>query len=417
MVNGYWSWHLWTEFRNPIFPYWNDSFHSAWAPFEGFQDVRFVPRTFQDALSYPFRWFIKLHTSSELPFRDARWAILTVLLPLVLIVLASSRIQCRKGSSQGKMTEQAIVARAHFWLIVLFFITTYVIWIRMFGIQRYLIPLGLVCGLVIFLVLDRLLASQSAKIACFTFLALFCIFWTQRGETERLPYGQDWFGVQLTEAVSAPDTLFVMMGDSPASYVVPFLPASDRVVRISANFPLQKKVGVGLLATEMEIMAQYKGPIRSLTIGTVRSFDRFQLTRFGWDLDETGCVTFRSRIDQFLSCPLVRSTVPPPLLAVDLKSQTILWNSPPYTSARIYVQRDSDPRGMFTESSQGDEKKDWLIPGHRFVFEMFDWDGKKEGQLLATVTIDEQGNVSGQTFVSTEIPGLSKQTSGHSGDK
>src|ERR1019366_8467031 len=140
------------------------------------------------------------------------------------------------------------------------------------------------------------------------------------------------------EAVSAPGTLFVMMGDSPASYVVPFLPASDRVVRISANFPLQKKVGLGFLAAEMAIIDQYKGPIRSLTIGTVRSSDRFQLTRFGWDLHQPGCVTFRSRIDQFVSCPLVRSTVPPPLLAVDPQSQIILWNSPPYTSARIYVQ-------------------------------------------------------------------------------
>ena len=414
MVGGYWSWHLWTEFGNPIFPYWNDLFHSPWGPFEGLQDVRFLPRTFQDALSYPFRWFIRLHTSSERPFRDARWAILTVLLPLVLIALAAGRIQRREESSAGKMTEQAVVARAHFWLIVLFFITTYVIWIWMFAIQRYLIPLGLICGLVIFLILDRLLASQSAKAACFTFLALFCMFWTQPGETERLPYGQDWFGVQLTEAVSAPDTLFIMMGDSPASYVVPFLPASDRVVRISANFPLQMKSGLGLMV--MEMITQHKGPIRSLTMGTVSSPDRFQLTRFGLDLNETACVTFRSRIDQFTSCPLVRRPTPP-ILAVDPKSRIILWNSPGDTSARIYVQRDSDPRGLFTESLQGDEEAEWIIPGHRFVFEMVDWDGKIEGQLLATVTIDEQGNVSSHSFIGTENPGVSKQTTDHSGDQ
>ena len=414
VVSGYWSWHLWTEFGNPTFPYWNNLFHSPWGLPEGFQDARFLPRTFQDALSYPFRWFLRLHTSSELPFRDARWAILTVLLPMVLLVLAASRSQRGEGSSAGKMTEQAVVARAHFWLIVLFFITTYVIWIWMFAIQRYLIPLGLICGLVIFLILDRLLASQSAKAACFTFLALFCMFWTQPGETERLPYGQDWFGVQLTEAVSAPDTLFIMMGDSPASYVVPFLPASDRVVRISANFPLQMKSGLGLMV--MEMITQHKGPIRSLTMGTVSSPDRFQLTRFGLDLNETNCVTFRSRIDQFTSCPLVRRPVPP-ILAVDPRSQIILWNSPGDTSARVYVQRDSDPKGLLGETLQGDEKAEWLIPGHRFVFELFDWDGTIEGQLLATVTIDEQGNISGHTFIGTEIPGLSKQASGHSGDK
>jgi len=405
VVSGYWSWHLWTQYGNPTFPYWNNLFHSSWAPAEGFQDARFLPRTFQDALSYPFRWFIKLHTSSELPFRDARWAILTVLLPLVLIALAASRFQRRQGLRDAKGTEEAVVARTHFLLIVVFFITSYAIWIRMFAIQRYLIPLGLICGLVIFLVLDRLLANQSAKFACFTFLALFCMFWTQPGETKRLPYGQDWFGLRLTGPVSAPDTLFIMMGDVPASYIVPFLPASDRVVRISANFPLQMTTGLGLMA--MEVVTQHKGPVRSLTLGTISQPDQFQLARFGLDLSETGCLTFRSRMDQFTSCPLVRFAVAP-MLAVDPPSRTILWNSPDDTSARVYVQKDSNPKILFAEGSKGDDVVSWIVPGHRFVFELFDWTGTVDGRLLATVTIDEQGNVSGHTFMGTEIPGLSK---------
>ena len=414
VVSGYWNWHLWSEFGNPIFPYWNDLFHSSWAPPGGFQDLRFLPRNFQDALSYPFRWFIRLYPSIEPPFRDARWAILTVLLPMVLIALAANRSQRGERSSTGTMTEQAVAARAHFWLIVLFFITTYVAWIWMFAIQRYLIPLGLICGLVIFLILDRLLSSQSAKVACFTFLALFCMFWTRPGETVRLPYGQDWFGVQLTEAVSAPDTLFIMMGDSPASYVVPFLPESDRVIRISGNFPLQPETGLGRMA--MEIVNQRTGQMRSLTTGTLSASDRFQLARFGLDLNETNCAMFQSRIDQFTSCPLVRRPIPP-ILAVDPRSQIIMWKSPGDTNAHVYVQMDSNPKELLGDGLQGYEQVTWIVPGHRFVFELFDWDGKIEGPLLATVTIDEQGNVSSHTFIGTEIPGLSKQTSDHSGDK
>ena len=387
VVSGYWSWHLWTEFGNPIFPYWNDLFHSPWALFEGFQDVRFLPPTFQDALSYPFRWFIRLHTTSELPFRDARWAILTVLLPLVLIALAAGRIQRREESSAGKMTEQAVVARAHFWLIVLFFITTYVIWIWMFAIQRYLIPLGLICGLVLFLILDRLLASQSAKVACFTFLALFCMFWTQPGETDRMPYGKDWFGVQLTPEVSEPNTLFIMLGIWPTSYLVPFLPESDRVIRINSNFPLAPKTGLAREA--MEIITRHTGPIRSLTmVCTLSPLDLLQLTRFGLALSQTGCVAFRSRIDQFTSCPLDDHTRNP-FLIVDPQSQTLTWTAPGFISARVYVREDNDPRKLVSEGLQGDEKIPWIIRGHRYVFELFEWDGIKEGSLLMTATIDE----------------------------
>jgi hypothetical protein len=253
-VSGYWYWHLWREFGNPLFPYWNETFRSPWAPLEGFQDLRFVPRTFQEGLTYPFRWFIRLYPSIEPPFRDARWAILTILVPLVIVATAANRIQ-RDESSTAKTAEQPVVASAHFWLLILFFISTYVLWIRLFGIQRYLIPLSLTCGLVIFLALDRLLASQSAKIACFTFLALFCMSWTRPAEAVRLPYGHDWFGVQLTDAVSAPDTLFIMMGDSPASYVVPFLPGTDRVIRTSGNFLLQPETGLGQVA--MQIITQH----------------------------------------------------------------------------------------------------------------------------------------------------------------
>ena len=163
-------------------------------------------------------------------------------------------------------------------------------------------------------------------------------------------------------------------------------------------------------------MTQHKGPMRSLAIDPLNSHDRFQLARFGLDLNETSCVTFRSRINQFTSCPLVRSEVPQ-ILAVDTRSQTIMWNAPSGTSARVYVKRDSNDKNLFGDGLQGYEKVTWLTPGHRFVFELYAWDGKTEGSLLAIVTIDEQGNVTSKSFVGAKIPAINKQAFGLSGDK
>ena len=414
LTGGYWSWFLWDQYSNPIFPYFNSVFQSPWAAPESLRDDRFLPQTVEAAISYPFQWFVGLHTTNENQFYDARFALLAVLLPMVLLALASDRVARRRNALEGRSYEQPLVGRDHFWLIVLFFLTSYVVWIVVFAIQHYLIPASLISGLVLLLTLDRLFATTASKVAVFTSLALFSMVWGKSFPSQRLPYHKDWFGVELTPAVSEPNTLFVMLGDVPDSYVVPFLPDSDRFVRISGNFPLQPRTGLRQMARE--IINQHTGPIRSLTSGTLGSFDRLQLDRFGLDLSETGCGTFRSRIDQFTSCPLALRP-PPPILAVDPRSQMILWNAPDETIARVYVQKDSDPKVLYAEGSQGDEQETWIVPGHRFVFELVGWDGAREGPLIATATIDEQGNVSSQTFGGGTVPAPDEQAPGRSGDK
>ena len=52
-------------------------------------DWQFLPRGLLDALAYPFYWLVGDNRSSEYPFRDARFAVATV-----LIVLGIGFIQC-----------------------------------------------------------------------------------------------------------------------------------------------------------------------------------------------------------------------------------------------------------------------------------------------------------------------------------
>ena len=415
LTGGYWAAFLWLRYGNPFFPFWNRVFRSEWAASANLADERFLPHTLRDALAFPFRWFAgDDFVSSESPFRDARFAVLAILLPVVLLHLGVLRFT---GSASSAGTEEgSTVSRKHFWLIVFFFQFCYIVWMREFSIQRYLMPLGLLAGLLLFLLLDRVIAGKNAKAAIFIALTLFTASWSWHPEHDRQPYADNWFGVQLTTAVSQPNTLFLLLGDEPASYVIPFLPESGRAVRLSGNFLVPSSpdsnrwsgdflLGESTLLgrTAREAIREHNGPIRSLAMASLGPGDALQLARFGLEVSEAGCETLRSRADEFTSCPLV-PRASRPFLAADVHSQRLAWRASPYLDARLYVQGDDGPRQLHADGPDGYELLDWLQPGSRYVFEMLEWDGTTEGRLLATATIDEQGRASTDVFPTDVSP-------------
>ena len=98
-----------------------------------------------------------MHPTSEVPFRDARFALVAVFLPVALVV---SVLRPGRGPS-GAAKTGSIVELRQFWLHGLFFIASYAIWLKQFGYQRYALPLELLTGLMLFLSLDRLLRNRK----------------------------------------------------------------------------------------------------------------------------------------------------------------------------------------------------------------------------------------------------------------
>jgi len=92
-------------------------------------------------------------------------------------------------------------------------------------------------------------------------------------------------------------------------YLVPFLPESARVVRLSGNLQLNPDTLLGRRA--LELITHHEGPVRSLAPPSLNDSDRSQLARFGLALDEADCVRFSSQTDQFVSCSVKRESEPP----------------------------------------------------------------------------------------------------------
>jgi hypothetical protein len=303
-TGGYWAVHLWLAFGNPMAPYFNDVFASPMFDRTNFADTRFVPGSFLTGLvTYPFAWLFGMHPTSEVPFRDARFALVAVFLPVALVV---SVLRPGRGPS-GAAKTGSIVELRQFWLHGLFFIASYAIWLKQIAYQRYALPLELLTGLMLFLSLDRLLRNRKEVTCVFSVLAVFIVIWTRPANWGRIPYGNDWFGIEIPRD-QEPQTLYVMMGhDEPFAYVIPFMPDTSQFIRLTGNMPLDPNMPLGRKALSM--IRAHTGTIRSLAVVELDEEDRARLARFGLALAAgRECERFRSRLDTFTTCVLTKTS-------------------------------------------------------------------------------------------------------------
>ncbi|MEH2475223.1 hypothetical protein V1281_003601 [Nitrobacteraceae bacterium AZCC 2161] len=223
-AGGAWSLMLWREFGNPFFPLVNSLFPSAEMQQVTVLDRQFIPRGFWDALGYPFYWVVGNFRSSELPFRDARFALLIVLLPIAI----GARIK----------SATALFNRRDLQLLI-FLAVSYAAWLALFAIQRYAVALELLTGPAIVLLLVRILTSGDAATsrgpglrASVAVLAIAAIAaaWTQPTDWWRRPWSNP-YAPAISARLAQPATYFLL--DKPLSFVAPLLPAGSRFYMIA----------------------------------------------------------------------------------------------------------------------------------------------------------------------------------------
>jgi hypothetical protein len=297
---GYWTWLLYSETGNPVFPYFNALFASPLFDTINSEDRRFLPTSLLNALAYPFLWAVGKHTSAEVPFRDLRFALLMMTVPIATLFTMSKTVGDRP---------RPMVAARDFQLLTLFFVLSFVIWIALWGIQRYITVLELLAGLLLFLCIDRIVPSMRMKRRVTIGLLVLCILWSQPANWgHEKGFADDFFEVSIIEGSAlSGNTLYVIQADgSPISYVLPFLPDPARSVRLTGNFgSLTPKRPLGRAAKAA--IDKYTGSVRSLSTHVLTDEERRQLRAFGLRMAAgPDCVRIDTRFDRFESCRLIR---------------------------------------------------------------------------------------------------------------
>nr|WP_245927306.1 hypothetical protein [Aphanothece hegewaldii] len=233
---GYWMILMWINFSSPLFPFFNKIFKSPYISTEfNLKDARFLPRDIWQTLFYPFYFTKKQTLVAELEFQDSRLAIAYIFIIAFIIFLLIKFIQ------KINRTSYNIINPSVLFLLVPFYVISYLIWLKMFSIYRYLLVLELLTPVLVILILGYICPSR--KVLLFLSAILFTTMITTAKPLDwwRIPWKSSYFGIETKALKKYENKVIVMWEGSEASaFVVPYFPPSTRFVRISGNSGLEK---------------------------------------------------------------------------------------------------------------------------------------------------------------------------------
>jgi hypothetical protein len=288
-TGGWWAWRLWSAFGNPVFPLFNDLFHSPWAPAERLNDLNFLPQDWTDIITFPLHWLIGDSTpGAEISIRDPRY----------FVGLLASVTCLGAAFVRGDRQAQRL-------LLALLFLGTYLIWLFAFGILRYAVMLEMLSG-VLLLASLRAFPRISEKTAMLVMwgAALLAIGTTHYASWARVPFSDNWYGIDGIAAVHQPHTVYVMPDAAPLGFLVAAFPKDARFARIGGNFPLSPETGWGVTAAAMIGRAPH---LRTLSALPNSAAGVAALLRFGLVADPASCRKITIKTAPVESCALARA--------------------------------------------------------------------------------------------------------------
>ena len=318
LTGGYWMLLMLVKYGNPIFPFYNNFFKSSYWSTNSWEDKRWLPESFLEGVSYIFRWTSKSTSivTAELPFRDTRWLIiLFVLLTLVICKLIVFLIRDFNYLNFKKDIKNSFKTLNHNELyIIMFSLVSFVIWIYKFSIHRYIIPLELISGLLIFILIDIIKINLNIKVFLFLTLSILIILTTIPPNWGRTSWNQFWFEINIPhEIIKSPDdTTIVIVSRSPVSYIIPFFPEQIRFVRLESNMNINNSLSVSppepenkLLLNAEHFVSNHKGNIFVLSSGSypINDYDSYLKSKYNLNIDYYRCDWIVTNIEKLSICP------------------------------------------------------------------------------------------------------------------
>ena len=240
LAGGAWFVYQWQIYGNPLFPYFNNLFDSHWIGQGDYRDLRFMPGSTAEWILYPYYWLMDPQRVWEFSFRDLR-------VPLVITVAFLLPLLAWR-----KMREQAPALR----LVLIFIGLSYLSWIRLFSIYRYLSVVELLAPVVIFS--SVVLLNQSRRVLLITLVALI-------GSQALVEYhrGSGTWEFQPGTATRLDDlpadAMVLIDGYEPVAYAALWLNDDVPLVRIRANFMRTTEAQHKLHAMAHQAVRQHPG--------------------------------------------------------------------------------------------------------------------------------------------------------------
>lgn len=306
MTGGYWMYFLWNRFANPLFPYFNQFFHSAMALPESYRDARFLPASLMDAFLFPFLIVIDPRHTGEIFFRDVRFAVFCLILILaVFYVIREKAGFGRPFSTEVKNGSEQEMLLYNRRFLLFGALVAYVVWMKIFAIYRYILLLEMLAPLGIVLLLRAFPWRPWLQNAVTVFCLLLILVTLRPGNWGRVSWGSSYFGFVPPQVNDQGHAMVLMTGVDPMSYVIPFFPKTVRFLRIQSYFsgPTGTPDGYDILMENL--VAKHDGPLYVLYRAYERRASIRALNAYGLAIDTKSCKDLKPHIEEHLNAPLV----------------------------------------------------------------------------------------------------------------
>lgn len=259
LAYGWWGWQLWKLTGNPVFPLFNQVFHSSWLPASSGTDRQFLPRNLGQWLAYPACWLTPhARMVTETTFADPRYLLEQ------LAILALAAMACwRRGEPDGASRSARLLS--------VFAAVGYVVWLVLFSILRYAIPLEALAGLLPMLALQACPGSrqpdgQPRRWPTWVMAGLFVLV---AGGSRYPGWGHGHYAAQAfdLQAPPVPPGSLVLVIGQPQAYVIPFLNDAQQSRYIGITWFNQTARGYRLDALLRQRLLAHRGPLLALVRG------------------------------------------------------------------------------------------------------------------------------------------------------
>jgi len=285
LLTAGWYWYLWTNWGSPIFPLYNKLFQSPYFDLVNLRDFRWQFESFEDFSIFLVQAAFGTKKTIEPVFADARLVILVLLLPGALV--------CK---STIKPANAALIG------FLLFFFAGFALWAQMFAYQRYLIPLELLVGLVIWVLVARLVQQEMVRVAALVLisaLSVWAIKIPQWGHVWIGPGSRDVFGISIPERFASTPARYLLIGQ-PSSYILPSLHPASQFFGLGVARQLDEIIGKRLAETSAL-------PVRLLVLADGEPAAANALEGVGISLSsyKLDCERIRTHRFQYAICELI----------------------------------------------------------------------------------------------------------------
>jgi hypothetical protein len=363
-VNGVWMWRIYTIFHNPLFPFYNNIFHSSmighiWTNVP----AKAAAHSIRDFFVYPFQWARGIPSPTEWLFYDARYAVIYVLAGCAGVI-GVIKLFSRTKTHRVVLNYQKIVGNApiavkrylkrRWCFLAVWSFFCYLFWIDQFGAMRYLMPITLLTGCIMLVCLLKIIPYRKIAITCWLLLAVVLLLMMRSVYFGRLPWKKAWYPVSIpAKLMNLQHALY--MTDPSMSFNHPFLPKTSHFINLGYlvfNDGLSKKAH--------HMIANHQGALRTITLMPIDGSFFDQLQKFGLRKDPKDCVNFTAGDGYyfFQSCRLEKmtqnSTLPalPDYVVIHLNQSNLDQYSPWLNFTRGFYMPELN--GMWTKGKRAE---------------------------------------------------------------